>query len=506
MQPDGDSPQPPVVPRWEWRTFGDEFGEAEPRLAALTPERAQDSDEIYLLSAHSDASVKVREGLLDVKHLERVNDDGLELWIPRMKAPFPLSADDVATVLSTLAVAMPPLTREAYTQAEFARELVAPEPGLLAARVHKRRVHYLVDGCMVELTELGTDRGVVRTLAIESADPALVRTIIDRLGLGGRSNVNMARGLKAFLRFGAQRWAVVDVGTNSVKFFVGELQADGDIRTIADRAEITRLGEGVDEHGRLAEDAMERTLAAIASMADEARREGATEIAAVGTAVLRVAANRDAFEERLRTRLGIRIDAISGDDEARLAYRAATSSLPVGRGPLVVFDSGGGSTQFTFGHGVDVEERFSVDIGAVRIAERCGLTDAITDDVLEAALGEISTELRALDGREPPDAVIAMGGTVTNLAAVTHQLTEYDPEVVRGTVLDVAEIDRQIDLYRTRNVEQRRRIAGLQAKRADVILAGACIVRVILTKLERDSLVVTDRGLRHGLFFERFVH
>jgi exopolyphosphatase/guanosine-5'-triphosphate,3'-diphosphate pyrophosphatase len=404
-----------------------------------------------------------------------------------------------------LALPAPPLERTTYTREDFARELVEPEPSLLVARVHKRRVHYLVDECMVELTELGTDRGVVRTLAIESPDPELVRTIIDGFGLGGRRNVNMARGLKAFLGFGAKRYAVIDVGTNSVKFFLGELQADGEVRTIADGAEITRLGEGVDQHGRLAADAIERTLVAIAAMVDDASREGATEIAAVGTAVLRVASNRAAFEDALRARLGIDIDVLSGEDEARLAYRAATSSLPVARGPLVVFDSGGGSTQFTFGHGAHVEERFSVDIGAVRIAERCGLTDTTSRDAVEAALREISTELHALDGREPPHAVIGMGGTVTNLAAVMHRLADYDPEVVRGTVLDLAEIDRQIELYRTTSVEQRGRIAGLQARRADVILAGACIVRVILTKLGRETLIVTDRGLRHGMFFERYV-
>ena len=97
-----------------------------------------------------------------------------------------------------------------------------------------------------------------------------------------------------------------------------------------------------------------------------------------------------------------------------------------------------------------------------------------------------------------------MGGAVTNLAAVQHGLAEYDADVVQGTVLDLAEIDRQIELYRTRTADQRREIVGLQPKRAEVILAGACIVRTVLTKLGRDSLTVSDRGLRHGLLVERF--
>jgi exopolyphosphatase/guanosine-5'-triphosphate,3'-diphosphate pyrophosphatase len=103
-----------------------------------------------------------------------------------------------------------------------------------------------------------------------------------------------------------------------------------------------------------------------------------------------------------------------------------------------------------------------------------------------------------------PDALVGLGGAVTNLAAVRHALAAYDPDVVQGTVLDRAEIDRQIELYRTRSAEERRAIVGLQPKRAAVILAGACIVRTVLDKLGRESLTVSDRGLRHGVLIERF--
>ena len=99
---------------------------------------------------------------------------------------------------------------------------------------------------------------------------------------------------------------------------------------------------------------------------------------------------------------------------------------------------------------------------------------------------------------------MGMGGAVTNLAAVKHGLAVYDHDVVQGTVLDRAEIDRQIELYRARDAGERRQITGLQPNRAEVILAGACIVRTVLAKLGRDSLTVSDRGLRHGVLVERF--
>jgi exopolyphosphatase/guanosine-5'-triphosphate,3'-diphosphate pyrophosphatase len=97
-----------------------------------------------------------------------------------------------------------------------------------------------------------------------------------------------------------------------------------------------------------------------------------------------------------------------------------------------------------------------------------------------------------------------MGGAITNITAVKHAMATYDPDVVQGTVLDRAEIDRQIDLYRSRDVAGRREIVGLQPKRADVILAGACIVRTVMEVLGQDSLTVSDRGLRHGLLIDRF--
>jgi exopolyphosphatase/guanosine-5'-triphosphate,3'-diphosphate pyrophosphatase len=249
---------------------------------------------------------------------------------------------------------------------------------------------------------------------------------------------------------------------------------------------------------------MQRTIDAIAGMADEARAQGAEAIAAVGTAGLRAAANSVDFADALKARCGVRVEVISGKEEARLSYLAATSGVGPLDGSRVVFETGGGSTQFTFGSGDRIEEQFSVDVGAVRFTERFGLDRVVDDDTFAAALDAIAGELGSLDGRATPDALVGMGGAVTNLAAVKHALAIYDSEITQGTVLDVDELDRQIELYRTRSADERREIAGLQPKRAEVILAGACVVRTVLAKLGRESLVVSDRGLRHRLVVERF--
>lgn len=495
---------PPIVPRWEWRAFAEHFGVAEDRFDALSPERVEDSDEMYLLSLRSDASVKVRGGVMDVKRLEQVNEDGLEQWLPVMKAAFPLSAAQAGEVLAALGAAMPSSDRAAYTLDQLVDELVRPSSDLLAVQVHKRRGHYAIGGCMAERTEIRTDTGTTRTIAVESEDPNRVAETVRELGLASHPNVNVPRGLKALVGFGAHRYAVIDIGTNSVKFHLAERRADGVWHTVIDRAELTRLGQGLAQTGRLDPAASGRTIDAIAGMTAEARRDGAVAIAAVGTAGLRLASNSAAFVAAARDRCGVEVEILSGEEEARLGFTAATSGLAVDPGSLVVFDTGGGSTELTFGRKGHADERFSLDIGAVSVTERYGLGGVVSETVLATALDAIAAAFGSLRGRARPDAVVAIGGTATNLAAVKHELATYDPEVVHGTVLDRVEIDRQIELYRTRTVEERREIVGLQPKRADIILAGACIVRTVIETLGRESLTVSERGLRHGLLIERF--
>lgn len=181
--------------RWEWRTFGDRLGDAETRLRALTPERVQESDETYLLCPESRDAVKVREGLMDVKHLEQVNRDGLELWRPVMKSPLPISPADARAVLVALSVDAPPLELESYDVAELAGAGTA----VTLVPVHKSRRHYTFHGCMAELTDVRTAGGPTRTIAVESEDAARVIAAVRELGLGSRPNVSVPRALAALV-------------------------------------------------------------------------------------------------------------------------------------------------------------------------------------------------------------------------------------------------------------------------------------------------------------------
>lgn len=300
------------------------------------------------------------------------------------------------------------------------------------------------------------------------------------------------------------RKAIIDIGSNSIKFFVGELAADRTITTVLDTNDIARLGEGLDKTGLISPEAMERNVAAVAAFRAKAEELGADQVVAVGTMALRNAKNSGEFVEKVKAACGVEVQIIPGEEEARLSYLAILSGLPLQGGDLVVFDTGGGSTEFIFGHGTEVTKRFSVNLGAVRITENYLKSDPVTPDEVKAALAQIDKEFAEAGVEGSPAQLVGMGGTVTSMGAVKHKMAKYDPDVIQGSALTRGDIKAQIDEYSAKTIEERRSITGLQPKRADVILAGACILDVITRRLGVDQLTISDRGLRHGLAYDLF--
>jgi exopolyphosphatase/guanosine-5'-triphosphate,3'-diphosphate pyrophosphatase len=198
-------------------------------------------------------------------------------------------------------VVPPSLTRDAYRLDQFLAELAGPSGAVRVVRVHKRRVRYRLGGCMAEIAEVQADGRTQRTVAVESDDPSAVIAAVRGVGLDGHANTSYPRGLAALID-GPSRHAVIDVGTNSVKFHVGERDASGSWRAIVDRAEVTRLGENLQHTGAISAEPLERTVAAIAGMVEEARRHQVRTTAAVGTAGLRIARNREDILAAIRAR------------------------------------------------------------------------------------------------------------------------------------------------------------------------------------------------------------
>jgi exopolyphosphatase/guanosine-5'-triphosphate,3'-diphosphate pyrophosphatase len=167
-------------------------------------------------------------------------------------------------------------------------------------------------------------------------------------------------------------------------------------------------------------------------------------------------------------------------------------------------DTGGGSTEFVFGRAGRIVRKFSLNVGAVRFTEQYLSQMPVPADKLAAARAAIKKELEDGGVTGPVKFLVGMGGTVTSMAAVKHKMVKYNPEVIQGSVLTLDDVRAQIADYAAKTLDQRREIAGLQPKRADVILAGACIVEAVLELTGADRLTVSDRSLRHGLLYKLF--
>ena len=185
-----------VIPRWEWRTFGESFGEAEGRIRSSGEPTNRSRSETYILSFDSPNNTRIHDGLMAIKRLIDVDANSLEKWNPVLKAGFPLGAADLARVFAAWAVGAPALIRPSYAVGEFLTDVVARHQRLKAVAVEKQRHGFTVDDCIVEIADLKFDGVQARTVAVEHVDPALVIATVRRLGLGSFQNVNYIKALK----------------------------------------------------------------------------------------------------------------------------------------------------------------------------------------------------------------------------------------------------------------------------------------------------------------------
>ena len=188
-----------IKARWEWRTFGAAFGEAEARINSFPKDKVRNSAEIYILSKKSTDNTKIRDLLMDIKTLQQVNGDRLEQWFPVMKAGFPLAQPVLNDVFKAWKAPLPTLRREAYSYEEFLGEVVGPHEDLKMVQVEKERHGFMINGCIVEIANLKFDGQPVRTVAVEMEDPAAVIQTVRELGLDGFKNVNYLKALKRFV-------------------------------------------------------------------------------------------------------------------------------------------------------------------------------------------------------------------------------------------------------------------------------------------------------------------
>jgi exopolyphosphatase/guanosine-5'-triphosphate,3'-diphosphate pyrophosphatase len=301
------------------------------------------------------------------------------------------------------------------------------------------------------------------------------------------------------------RYASIDIGTNTVKLTIAERENGNSFAALVDTSETTRLGEGI-HSGRLREGAIRRTLECLEKYANLCRAHQVRQIAAVGTSALRDAVNQADFLQRAE-QLGIHVHVISGDEEARLSF-LAVSRDPLWRdcNHLLVLDIGGGSSEMILGGQLAgaIEKRMSFQMGAVRLTEAYLRSDPPSvRDMAEAneAARMILKDVRLNTENLTP---VGVGGTFVNMAAVKEQLEQKHPELLHGVRLTAEEVESQVALFASLTIEERKKIIGLDPARADIILGGVIILSRLLSDLRLPAIRVSVRGLRWGVLYDRF--
>lgn len=296
--------------------------------------------------------------------------------------------------------------------------------------------------------------------------------------------------------------AVVDCGTNSVRLLVLRRLDDGTVEELTRQTRLARLGQGVDATGEFHPDALERTFAVVDEYAALIAGLGVDEVRFVATSAARDVSNRDVFFDGVRKRLGVGVDVISGDEEARLSSAGVLSGVESPR-PTLIFDIGGGSTELVVvGEGEAIVSAVSLNIGAVRIKERFLPTEPPTAEEREAARGFIDAQL---DGSGTDFAVasaIGVAGTVTSVAADFLGLQQYSRDAVHRTVLTTGAIDAANRRWLGQTTDEIAKHPLLPPLRAAVIGAGSMILAEIARRVPSGEVIVSETDILDGIAHE----
>ena len=296
--------------------------------------------------------------------------------------------------------------------------------------------------------------------------------------------------------------AVVDIGTNSTRLLIAEVDpSTGAVAELLRRSQVTRLGDGVDSGGSLSEEAIDRVLSTLADYRAAIDSHGCRANLAVLTSAVRDAANGASFAARVREEYGLDARILSGSEEAQLTFLGAMSGRPAPSEPTVVIDIGGGSTEFVIGRGHTASFHVSVPAGVVRMSERHIHSDPPVPQELQGlALDARTTFLDGLPSevRAPVRSAIAVAGTATSAAAIDQELDPYDPSRVHGYPLLLATVELLLARLADMTEARRRAIVGLDPARAPTIVAGMILLSEAFRAFELDQAEVSEHDILHG--------
>jgi len=297
------------------------------------------------------------------------------------------------------------------------------------------------------------------------------------------------------------RLAAIDIGTNSIRLVVAEVQPDGTYRVLDEDREMTRLGRGLYRDGRLGDAPMQQSLQALGRMKAIADGFGVAELRAIATAAVREAANGRDFVSEAWRRHRVRLEVVPAEEEARLAFRSVTRHYDLADQLTAIVDIGGGSTEVILAAGGLVEQVVSLPLGAVRLAERYCKSDPLKEKHWKALRRAIDQTIEDGIGKPPfaADVMIGSGGTFTNLAEMAQAERDGKVTGARDYQLSRAEVTRLLARLRETPLDARRQIPGLNPQRADIIVAGVAVIARLTRWLGSQRVLVNDRGVRDGV-------
>ena len=302
------------------------------------------------------------------------------------------------------------------------------------------------------------------------------------------------------------RFATIDLGTNTVRLLVAESTRPPAWRLVHQEQQVTRLGEGLWPDRVLRDAPMARTATAVAAYVDEARGLGAHTVRIVATSAVREALNGPDYAAALEARTAVPVEIVTGEDEARLTIRGVFDALGGLSGTMLVFDIGGGSTEYTLARERAVVASVSLHLGVVRLTERFPFPDPVEParyrTMEDEVAAQLARELAPAIANARIDHLVGTAGTVTALAALDLGLTTYDVDRVQGHRLDRDAVRRQLTRLGALPVRERGEVPCLEPGRADLIVPGIAIVLATMRTLGTPALVVSDAGLREGMMSE----
>lgn len=290
--------------------------------------------------------------------------------------------------------------------------------------------------------------------------------------------------------------AIIDIGTNSVRLLMAEKDEKGEWKTLRKELRSTRLGEGMTDKATIGQGAKERTLSAVGEFTAMAKLEGAEDIFAYGTSIMRDASNGEEFADEVTAASGVPVRILSGKEEAYYSYIGAAGTSGV---ITSVVDIGGGSTEICVGFGTDVGARHSFRLGCVRCSKQFDTTTARGRAELKKHCFTLFRETDLMESMRNVKRWIGVGGTVTSLSSMLQELEVYDSSKVQDYVIHPEDVSRILEKLSKMSYDDKCHMKGLLPSRADIIVAGVVILDSLMEYFALSEITVSDRDLSEGL-------